>query len=86
MSKLSAAHDDVLEALSATREKVRLELHLLSADARQKWDELDAKILALQGEVGSRAEALADKTAEMAMELSDSVKRFVDSHVRNAQR
>jgi hypothetical protein len=29
---------------------------------------------------------LADKTAEAAMQLSDSVKRFVDTHVRNAQR
>jgi hypothetical protein len=86
MSNLSAAHDNVLEALSSTREKVRLELHLLSAEARQKWDELDAKILAFEGEVGSRAETLADKTAEMAMQLSDSVKRFVDTHVRNAQR
>lgn len=77
---------NVLETLAATREKVRLELHLLTADARKIWDDLDAKILAFEGEVGTRAESLADKTAEAAMQLSDSVKRFVDTHVRTAKR
>jgi hypothetical protein len=86
MSNLSSASAHLLESLSSTREKVRLELHLLSADARQVWDELDAKIVALQGEVGSRAEVLADKTAEAALQLSDTVKRFVDVHVRKEQR
>lgn len=86
MATSSPVSSNVIDTLSAAREKVRLELHLLSADARKIWDDLDAKILAFEGEVGTRAEVLADKTAEAAIQLSDSVKRFVDTHVRTAQR
>jgi hypothetical protein len=86
MSTSSSVPSSVLDTLTAAREQVRLKLHLLSGDARKKWDELDAKIIALEGQVGAQAEELADKTATLAMQLSDSVKEFVDSHVRNQQR
>jgi hypothetical protein len=86
MSTSSPRTSSALDALTAAREQVRLELHLLSADARQKWDVIEAKILDLEGKAGDRAQTIADAVATSAMQLSDSVKSFVDDHVRTAKR
>jgi hypothetical protein len=72
-----------LEFFTSTREQMRLSLHLLSLDARQKWDELEGKILSLENKIGQEAESISEATASAAIELTGSVKDFVDSHVRN---
>ncbi len=72
-----------LETFTAAREQMRLSLHLLSLDARQKWDELEAKILNLEHKIGQEAESLSESTASAAIDLSGSVKDFVDNHVRS---
>ena len=71
-----------LAFFSSARQQMRLSLHLLSMDARQKWDELEAKILSLENKVGQEAENLSEATANAAIDLTGSVKEFVDSHVR----
>jgi DNA repair ATPase RecN len=71
-----------LEVLTAARDQVRLNLHLLSLDTRQKWDELEGQILSLENKIGQEAESLSDATANAASSLSGSVKEFVDTHVR----
>lgn len=72
-----------LETLSAAREQMRLNLHLLSLDARQKWSEFETKILSLESRLGQEAESLSEATASAAIDLSGSVKDFVDNHVRH---
>lgn len=72
-----------LESLAAARQQMRLSLHLLSMDARQKWDEFEAKILSLESKIGQEAEGLSEATAGAAIDLSGTVKDFVDNHVRN---
>jgi len=72
-----------LEFFSSAREQIRLSLHLLSMDARQKWDELEGKILSLENRIGQEAESLTEATASAAIDLTGSVKDFVDSHVRH---
>jgi hypothetical protein len=72
-----------LDSFTAVREQIRLNLHLLNLDARQKWDELEAKILMLESKIGQEAESLSDATASAAIDLSGSVKEFVDNHVRS---
>ncbi len=74
-----------LDTLAAARDQVRLNLHLLSLDTRQKWDELEGKILNLENKIGQEAEALSEATANAAIDLSGSVKEFVDSHVRHIE-
>ena len=74
-----------LEMLMSAREQVRLDWHLLSMDTRQKWTEFEAKILNLEEKVGSEAESLSEATAEFAIDLSGSVKEFVDTHVRHSR-
>jgi len=74
-----------LDTLAAARDQVRLNLHLLSLDTRKKWDELEGKILSLENKIGQEAEALSEATANAAIDLSGSVKEFVDSHVRHIE-
>jgi hypothetical protein len=78
--------EQALDSLTRTRDTVRLELHLLSMDARTKWDALESRILAVEGKVGAQAEIASDATVSVATELSDAVKEFVDAHVRNIHR
>jgi len=74
-----------IETLKSAREQMRLSLHLLNLDARQKWDELEAKALTIESKIGREAESLSEATANAAIELSGSVKSFVDSHLRKVQ-
>ena len=74
-----------IQTLNSAREQIRLSLHLLSMDARQKWDQLEAQILHLEGKLGQEAESLSEATASAAIDLSGSVKEFVDSHVRHVR-
>ena len=78
-------HKTPLEFLSAAREQMRLSLHLLNLDARQKWDELEGKILSLENKLGQGAESITEATASAAIDLTGSVKEFVDNHVRHIQ-
>ncbi|MEO7034559.1 MAG: hypothetical protein ABI548_11680 [Polyangiaceae bacterium] len=72
-----------LEFFSSAREQIRLSLHLLNLDARQKWAELEGKILSIENKLGQEAESISEATANAAIDLTGSVKEFVDSHVRN---
>ena len=74
-----------LEFFTSAREQMRLSLHLLNMDARQKWDELEGKILSLENKIGQEAESLSEATANAAIDLTGSVKDFVDNHVRHVQ-
>ena len=72
-----------LEFFSSAREQMRLNLHLLEMDARQKWSELEGKILSLENKIGQEAESITEATANAAIDLTGSVKDFVDNHVRH---
>ena len=74
-----------LQFFSAAREQMRLSLHLLNMEARQKWDELEGKILSLENKIGQEAESLTEATANAAIDLTGTVKAFVDNHVRHIQ-
>jgi hypothetical protein len=74
-----------LAYFSSTREQMRLNLHLLSMDVRQKWDELEGKILSLENKIGQEAENISEATANAAIDLTGVVKDFVDNHVRHTQ-
>jgi len=74
-----------LDLLTAARDQVRLSLHLLSLDTRQKWSELESKILSLENAIGQEAESISEATANLAIDLSGSVKEFVDNHVRHIE-
>jgi len=72
-----------IDTFAAAREQMKLNLHLLNLDVRQKWSEFEAKILTLESKIGQEAESLSEATANAAIDLSGSVKDFVDNHVRS---
>jgi hypothetical protein len=74
-----------LELLTSARDRMKLNLHLLSMDVQQKWTELEGKILSLENKIGQEAESLSEATASAAIDLSGSVKEFVDNHVRHVK-
>ncbi|HEX3772912.1 MAG TPA: hypothetical protein VHV51_00540 [Polyangiaceae bacterium] len=74
-----------LDVLASARDQMKLNLHLLSLDTRQKWDELEGKILSLENKLGQEAESISEATANAAIDLSGTVKEFVDSHVRHLE-
>lgn len=74
-----------LQMLLTARDEARLKLHLLGMEGRKRWDELEDKIFSIEERLGQKAEKTADAVAESALELADSVKQFVDAHLRKAQ-
>jgi hypothetical protein len=67
-----------LEQLTRLRDEARLHLHLASLDAKQEWEKLDPKILALQ----SAALELGESSKDVVVDLVKSVEDFVDRLVR----
>jgi hypothetical protein len=72
------------QMLIAARDEVRLKAHLLGMEGKKHWDELETKIFSLEERLGRKAEQMTEATAVSAMELADSVKKFMDAHLRNA--
>ena len=75
---------DTLENLTAARDEARLGLYLLSMDGKKKWDELEIKVGALEHELGERTEKLTEASAKKALELSRTLREFINTHVRKA--
>jgi hypothetical protein len=72
------------QMLIAARDEVRLKVHLLGMESKKHWDELEAKIFSLEARLGQGAEKMTEATAVSALELADSVKQFMDAHLRKA--
>lgn len=70
---------DALAELASVRDEVRVQMHLLSMDAKQSWNELEAKLEAV---------VPGDGPAETALlrlrELTRLARAFVDDHRRPA--
>jgi len=66
--------NDALADLASVRDEARLQMHLFSLDAKQRWSELEAKLLAVP----------ADSPAETALaglrELTRAARIFIDEH------
>lgn len=72
----SKAHSskELLDALSAARDRARLQLHLLSLDARERWQELETKLVRLQSKLSSGTVPLNEATTKTTSELIRAVK------------
>jgi predicted transcriptional regulator len=63
--------------LGSLRDQARLQLHLLSLDARQRWTELEEEIAALEERAGRDGEKAADTLKDTAQGLSRAVTELV---------
>jgi CBS domain-containing protein len=79
--KTESSLNEALEDLKAARDEARLQLHLLSMEARQRWHELEAKLEALDAEAVDRGEKAARNVVSKARELAGSVRAFIEQNV-----
>jgi CBS domain-containing protein len=70
---------DALAELSAVRDEARVQLHLFSLDAKQRWAEFEAKILAL-----SNSERPGEVALSSLREMTRAARDFVEEHRRSA--
>jgi CBS domain-containing protein len=66
-----------LRELISARDEVRLRMHLLSLEARQRWGELESKLLFFQDQVSDGGERMADAASAKARELTRSIRDFM---------
>lgn len=71
---------ELIEALATSRERARVQLHLLSLDARDAWHELESKIEALESKLESDGERLGESAAKKVRELTLAVKDLLQRH------
>jgi CBS domain-containing protein len=78
------AKRQILEQLTALRDEAKLQLHLLSLDARKRWSELDGEIDALEARADREGEKATEALRETAHALTRTVSEFVTSQLNHS--
>lgn len=60
----SPSAKELIEALATARARARIQLHLLSLDARDSWHELESKIDTMQAKIENDGERLSASAAK----------------------
>lgn len=68
---------ELIAALATARDRARVQLHLLSLDAREDWRELESKLDTLQSKVERDGEKLTESAINKARELTHAVKELL---------
>lgn len=71
--------NDALAELVSVRDEARVQMHLFSLDAKQSWNELEAKLAALP------SEGPAETALVSLRELTRAARAFIDQHRRPAK-
>lgn len=64
-----------LDELRKLRDEIRLDLHLASMDAKEKWNEIEPRIR----DVETMAKDISTASRKAVQEVIDSVRRFRES-------
>ncbi len=73
-----------LEQLTALRDEAKLQLHLLSRDARQRWDELEKQVDELEVRAAREGEKAAEGVKGTVHELTRIVSDFMAKQLNHA--
>jgi hypothetical protein len=68
---------DALAELASVRDEARVQMHLFSLEAKQRWNEIEAKIEAASGK-GS----VGESALSALFELSRAAREFIEEHRR----
>ena len=74
---------DILTDLTALRDEARIQLHLLSLDARDRWQELEKDLLALEQTLNKTGEHASDAGLSAGRNLIQGARRFLKDHAVN---
>jgi CBS domain-containing protein len=74
---------DLLSTLATTRDNVRLQLNLMSKEARDRWRALETNVEALQAKLLQESDKVSESVSKNAQELTEAVHAFLheQSHV-----
>ncbi len=75
----------IAESLTMLRDEVRVQLHLMSMDARAYWKELETKLAAFETTLDQNGGKLSDSLATTGRELTARVEEFLKAHRKAAQ-
>jgi len=67
----------LLDSLKAVRDSARLELHLLSVEARQRWQELESKLFDLEAKLEHGGDRIAESLSGSAREVTHAVRELL---------
>lgn len=79
------AKHQILEQLVALRDEGKLQLHLLSLDAKQRWRELEAQVDLLELRADQEGEKAALALKEAASELTRSLNDFMTKYLTHSE-
>jgi CBS domain-containing protein len=71
---------ELIDALATARDRARIQLHLLSLDAREHWHELESKLDALQSKLERDGGRLTESAIKNARELTYAVKDLLQQN------
>lgn len=71
---------EILNDLSMLRDEARVQLHLLSMDARKHWHSLEKELTQLEQKLANDAEHVSESAAHSARGLTTTVKKFFKDH------
>jgi CBS domain-containing protein len=75
------AKKEILEQLSALRDEGRVQLHLLSLDAKQRWLELEKQVTKLEASLDQEGEKAAEVLQQAAHDLRQKLTDFMTQHL-----
>ena len=78
------AKKQVMQQLTALRDEAKLQFHLLSLDARKRWNELETEINELEERANRDGEKAAETLKEAAHGLVRTLSEFMASHAVNS--
>jgi len=76
--------NQALSQLASMRDEAKLRLHLLSLDARKRWDELEAAFTALEQRANQEGEKASEMLNENVNKLSRSFADFITSQMSSS--
>lgn len=74
----------ILEQLTALRDEGKVQLHLLSLDARKGWSELEKRIEKLESEADRQGEKATELLKDAAHELTQTLSDFMAEHLNHS--
>lgn len=74
----------IMQQLTALRDEGKVQLHLLSLDARQRWNELEKQIDKLEAETEREGAKAADALKQAAQQLTRNLNDFMAKHMNHA--
>ena len=81
-NKAKHSLDNAIDELTRARDEVKVGLHLLSMEAKDKWSELESRILEIDDNLRAKGEAASEVSAERVHEVAKTVREFVEKNVR----